>query len=689
MIRLRRALPLLVAVLALVAFLPALDAGFVNWDDDRNFLWNPGYRGLGPGELRWMFTATLMGHYIPLTWLSLGLNYALGGMEPWGYHLGNLVLHAANAALLFFVARRLLAAAVSSDAPGSGPGEARAHEAAGIGPIAGGAAAAALLWALHPLRVESVAWVTERRDVLCGFFYLLAVLAYLRGAARERALSGWWLAVSLAAFVAALGSKAMAMTLPVTLLVLDAYPLRRLHLGWPTLVREKLGHVAVAVVGAVVAMWAVTRGAGWTSYEVYGPEARLAMTGYSFWFYPWKLVWPVRLSPLYELPARIRLADPEFLGVTVAVIVVTAVLLLGRHRLPGGLAAWLHSMIVVAPVSGIAHAGNQLAHDRYSYLSSLGFAVLAGAAVTWLGRQRARGRVSRWVSGTAAAAVALALAGLGVGSATQSRIWHDSESLWRAAVAADPACALCRHKLGNVLLAARRLREAEAELDRAIALRPERGGPHNSLGTLFVDEGRYGEAEAEFREAMRLTARHGEAAANLGALYARQRRYTEAIALLRQALVLSPWLASARDSLGHALDNAGVDLAREGKPAEAAVLFGQATELLPEEAVFWRNLGQARVEAGQAAEAIAPLERAVALRPRGAPERFWLARAYLLAGKSSDAQAQIAALTELDAAAAARLSALPPPDRSTVPSPAGAPGPRDPARESTGRPAVR
>lgn len=641
----RAALPLLVGLVAFAAFLPALRGGFVDWDDGVNFLENPGYRGLGPREIRWMFTATQMGHYIPLTWLSLGLNYVLGGMDPWGYHLGNLILHAANAALLYLVARRLLTAAAISHAPS----------------IAGGAVVAALLWALHPLRVESVAWATERRDVLCGFFYLLAVLAYLRGVTPERTLSGGWLAASCTAFAAALGSKAIAMTLPATLLLLDAYPLRRLGLGWPALVREKLGHVALGAVGAVVAIWAVTRGAGWTSYETYGLDARLAMFGYSFWFYPRKLIWPERLSPLYELPARVHLLDAAFLWPAVGVVAVTAVLLLGRRRFPGGLAAWLHSIIVLAPVSGIAHAGNQLAHDRYSYLSGLGFAVLAGAAVTWLGGQRARARVSRWVFATAMAALALALAGLGAGSSVQSRIWRDSESLWHAAVTADPGCALCRHKLGNVLLATGRHGEAEAELTRAVQLRPERAKAHNSLGSLFVEVGRYAEAEAEFREAMRLTPSHGEAAANLGALYGRQRRYAEAIAMLRGSIALSPELGPARVNLAHALDNAGVDLARAGKPAEAAALFEEAARLLPEEATLWRNLGGALVQAGKVAEALAPLERAVALRPRGAGERFWLARAYLLADKPAEAQAQIAVLRELDAAAAAELSPVRPP----------------------------
>ncbi|HKC10041.1 MAG TPA: tetratricopeptide repeat protein [Methylomirabilota bacterium] len=654
MTRLERALPLVVGVLAFVAFLPALDGGFVDWDDDRNFLWNSGYRGLGPRELQWMFTATWMGHYIPLTWLSLGLNYAVGGMKPWGYHLGNLVIHAANATLFFFLARRLLAITLGNAQPESG--EDRASRPGGV-TVSLGAAAAALLWAVHPLRVESVAWVTERRDVLCGFFYLLAVFAYVRGVTQERTLSGPWLVASLAAFTAALGSKAMAMTLPATLLVLDIYPLRRLHLGWPALIREKLGHFALGAVGAVVASWAVTRGAGWTSYAVQGLEARLAMTGYSFWFYPWKLVWPENLSPLYELPARIHLLDARFLYPALVVVVATVLLVLGRRRLAGALAAWLQSIIVLAPVSGIAHAGHQLAHDRYSYLSSLGFAVLAGAGVTWLGRQRARGRVSRWVFASTLLAVVLALAGLGASTWVHVRIWHDSESLWRAAVAADPACALCRSKLGNVLLSAGLPREAEAELTRAIALRPERATAHNSLGSLLVQQGRLGEAEAEFREAIRLTPDYPEATANLGALHARQRRYPEAIVELRRAIALSAPLDSTQGNLAFALDSLGIELAREGKPAEAASLFTEATQLRPSEAAFWRNLGQALVEDGKIAEALPSLERAVALHPTGAAERFWLARAYLRADKPLDAQAQIGVLRSLDPAAAAGLSA--------------------------------
>src|SRR5262249_21283535 len=158
-----------------LAFLPALRGDFV-WDDVHNFVENDHFRGLGGPQLRWMWRTTLLGHYIPLTWMSLRLNYVLGRMDPWGYHLGNPAIPAANAGLFYFVARRLLAAA-----QGGSAGEPAAANGDDSGlTLSIGAAFAAIVFGVHPLRVESVAWVTERRDVLCGLFYLLAAWAYLR-----------------------------------------------------------------------------------------------------------------------------------------------------------------------------------------------------------------------------------------------------------------------------------------------------------------------------------------------------------------------------------------------------------------------------------------------------------------------------------------------------------------------------
>jgi hypothetical protein len=203
---------LILVQLVVVAFFPALRAGFVLWDDDTYFVNNPHYRGLGPAQLGWMFSVR-SGHYMPLTWLTHGLDYVLWGMHPGGYHLINVLLHGLATVAAYFVALRLFAAAVGTE-----PLWARRFAAA----------IAALLFAVHPLRVESVAWITERRDVLCGVLFVFAVLCYLRAieSAEPRTSRWYWASVALAAL--ALLSKAMAVTLPAILVLLDVYPLRRL-----------------------------------------------------------------------------------------------------------------------------------------------------------------------------------------------------------------------------------------------------------------------------------------------------------------------------------------------------------------------------------------------------------------------------------------------------------------------------
>ncbi len=550
-------MPLAVCLGSLAPFLPALRAGFVNWDDTANLVNNPHFRGLGWAQLRWMFTTTLMGHYIPLTWMSLGLNHALGGMAPWGYHLANLLLHGANAGVFYLVARRLLAA-------GFGTG--------GAAP-AWGAVVAALVFGVHPLRVESVAWVTERRDVLSGLLYLLAGLAYLRAVEEGGRARRGWTAVSLGALAAALLSKAMAMTLPLTLLLLDWYPLRRGGLGWGRLVKEKVPYLAVAAAGAVVAWAAVRAGATVTGYGEHGLEARVALVGYSMWFYPWKMLWPVGLSPLYELPSAVGLGEGRFLGPAAVTVAVTALLLGVRRRWPAGLAAWGHSVVVLLPVSGIVHAGYQLAHDRYSYLSGLGLALLAGAAVTWSRLARERGWIAPWISPLVAIAAALVVLGWSAGTWRQTQVWHDSERLWRAALEADPDCALCNNNMGAALVRSSRPDAqplAEAHFRYAIVLRPERPDPYHNLGALLAGQKRYHEAEWALRTYARLSPGAADGPLRLGMLYVDQARYAEAVGLLEEALRLRPEYPEAQAELSRAL--AGL---REAGPAPAERVSGR------------------------------------------------------------------------------------------------------------------
>jgi hypothetical protein len=210
-----------IAAVVLVAFAPVWNCEFVNWDDDKNLLNNVLYRGFTPAHLRWMFTTFHVGHYQPLSWVTLAVDYALWGMQPRGYHVTNLVLHTANALLVYALALALLPRAAAPC------GRASPSAADGIS-LSIAAAVAALFFAIHPLRVESVAWVTERRDVLSGFFLLLTVLAYLR-MVDARPAGAWrtWFGLSLGCFILSLLSKAWGMTLPVVLLVLDVYPLWR------------------------------------------------------------------------------------------------------------------------------------------------------------------------------------------------------------------------------------------------------------------------------------------------------------------------------------------------------------------------------------------------------------------------------------------------------------------------------
>ena len=558
---------LLVSALAILPFLPTLGGQFLNWDDGINFVINPGFRGLGWTQIRWMFTTTLLGHWVPLTWLSLGVNYALGGLDPWGYHLGNLLLHAANAALFYVIAQRLLAAAWEAAAPA----------------LIGGAVFAALLFDVYPLRVESVAWITERRDLLSGLFFLAAVWAYLRAVWDAPAPRPGWRALSLAAFTAALLSKASTLMLPAVLLLLDVYPLGRRARGLRALVREKVAYFALAALAAAVALLALRSGWAMTSYEDVGLLGRLALMTYSFTFYPWRWLWPLGLSPMYELPVTVSPFEWRFLLPLAAFPAITAALYALRRR-PAGMTAWVYSALMVLPVSGATHAGFQLAADRYSYLSGLGFAVLAGGTVVLAQRAAGSGRLRRGLAAALAATAVVVVAVLGAGAWRQSRVWHDSETLWRWAVSVDPACALCHNNLGSALAVGApsnpiAVAEAETHFRRAIALRPERDEPYNNLGGTLALQGRFDEAEAAFREFLSRRPNVGSAAAALGSIYVRQGRFDEAIPLLRRGLSLDPRLEGARRELAVALERQADASRRQGNVAEAERLRQEATEL--------------------------------------------------------------------------------------------------------------
>ena len=240
----------------------------------------------------------------------------------------------------------------------------------------------------------------------------------------------------------------------------------------------------------------------------------------------------------------------------------------------------VYSALLVLPVSGAVHAGYQLAHDRYSYLSGLGFAVLVGAAVVWVMRAGARGVLRPWLKGAVLGAMVLVVATLAAGAWRQSRVWHDSETLWRWAVGVDPACMMCQNNLGNFLLNHDRLAEAEAAFRAAAAARPESAGTRNNLGVVLVRSGRPDEAAAQFREAMRLAPGRIGGVLNLGLLYLAQGKHQDAIPVLRGVLAQRPDRPDVRAALAAALVKRGDELRREGRRAEVDALVRESTAVL-------------------------------------------------------------------------------------------------------------
>src|SRR5881628_1814197 len=592
--------PALIALVTFAAFLPVVQNQFVDWDDQRNFLDNHHYRGLGWTHLRWMWT-THLGHYIPLTWMTLGLDYLLWGMNPVGYHLTNLLLHAANAVVFFFVVRRLLTRALSS------PSE-RGHA------LALSAGFASLVFAIHPLRVESVAWATERRDVLSGLFYLLTILMYLRAREREERGRGWyWL--SVAVFVLALLSKSMVVNLPIVLLILDVYPLRRLGgaVGWWSeparrVYVEKIPFVLLAAAASAIALMAQLSHDTMVSVVQLSGLGRLAVSMYGVSFYLWKTVAPVNLSPLYELPPTVNPWAPPFLLSYGLVLAITAIVLAFRRRVPGLPAAWVAYIVVLLPVLGIFQSGPQIAADRYTYLAGLGWAILAGAGLLscWRSSRRSKtGTPATWLLAGIAFCVVV---GLGVLTWNQVQVWHDSEKLWNHSAAIDPRSPVGQYSWGLALAQEGQLTEAIEHYTTALRIKPDYADAHINLGIALAQQGKLAEASEHYQQALHSKPDSADAHTNWGLALTQQGKPAEAIDHYRQALQIKPDSAEA-----HA--NWGLALADQGKLAEAIDHYRQALQIKPESAEVHIIWGTALADRGRLAEASEHYRQALQIQP--------------------------------------------------------------------------
>jgi len=511
--------PLIPALVAVVLFLPALGNGFVNWDDPAYVYQNLHIRHL---ELRWIFTGIVASNYHPLTLLSHTIDYALFGADPMGHHLTSLILHGLNSALVFLLAKRLF------------------NKGFWHGGALLPAFMAALLFAVHPLHVESVVWVSERKDVLSAFFFLLSILFYLRYT--EKGHVKKFYVLTLITFILALLSKPMAVTLPVVLLILDYYPLDRLCKG-RIIIMEKIPFFALSIASAIVTLWAQSTGGAVTRMVSYPLYIRILVAVRGYFFYSYKLLFPVSLAPYYPLPMGLGLTNPFFIVALVFFITVTIFcffLAMGGKR--ALFAIWLYYLVTLAPVIGIVQVGSQAAADRYSYLPTVGCLMLAGALFGFL-YKRPRG------SKTFAIIIALAvLSGLTVKTLRTIPVWHDSVSLWS-------------HEI-NFL-------ESHNKRDRLAGTIA-----HYNRAKAFEGISLLPEAIADYTSVIAINPGYLDAYINRGVIYGRLGRFEEALPDLNRAVELDPASVSARYNRGLVYKNLGqMDKARED--FEAAMSLGQ------------------------------------------------------------------------------------------------------------------
>jgi tetratricopeptide (TPR) repeat protein len=538
-----------------------------------------------------------MGHYQPLTWLTFALDFFLWGTDPFGYHLTSLIIHSINAALFYLVALRLLSLALgASDRP------IRIHLAAGL---------AALLFAVHPLRVESVAWITERREVVAGLFFLSTLLCYFQ-AAKDQAARRRWMAAAVIFYALSLLSQPMAVTLPLVLLILDVYPLRRLEIGrWSSaetrpIWREKLPFFALAVIFGIIALAAQREAGAYLSLEHYGIAKRLGQSLFAPAFYLWKMIAPVDLSPVYAIPYHLEKSDWLFFIASVIVdVAITAALIAGRRRWPGLLAVWICYLAMLAPVLGLFQVEPELAADRYSYLSCLGWAVAAAAALLYF-MQPQRATAGRTAAGVIASVVVVVLGAL---TWRQTQVWHDPLTLWQRAVAAYPRAAKAQNNLANVFIQLRRPAEAMAHYRLAAEVDPDyKEGRHN-LGLTLAENGDVAGAIREYREALRIDPNYKEARNSLAAALFSQGDLDGAIGEYGRAVAADPRYKEAHNNLGVVLIN-------KGDAAGAVAEYRAALALDPNYKEAHYNLGNAQLELGKIDEAIGEYQAALKIDPR-------------------------------------------------------------------------
>lgn len=603
--RLRSVAFALALAAALAAAYAASLRGAFLWDDDLHITANPTV--VGPLGLKEIWTSA-KALYFPLVLTNFWAQHALWGTEPFGYRVVTLAFHVLAAVLLWRVLVRLRV-------PGAWLG--------------------AALWALHPVQVESVAWICELKNTQSAVFFLAAILAWVRWLETGRRTA---YALTVLAALAAILSKPSTVMLP---------PVLGLCVWWLR------GRVDLRSALRLVPFFALSAlAAGWTIWEqkfnsgALGPEwnqslaERFAIAGHVVWFYLGKLAWPeplIFIYPRWELSPRDPLVYLPALAVLAGLGALLARAWRGRSR--GVFFAAVFFAALLFPVLGFFNVyffRYSFVGDHFQYLASMGPLALAGAGLAQLGARQA------------AVAGGLLLVALGWATERHSRTFLNNEVLWRHTLAHNPAAAMARFNLGDVLVQAGRHEEAIAMFRSALDLRPASADGWNDLGCTLVLAGRPAEAVAHLEHALRLKPDYPEPHNNLGNALRALGRHDEAIAHYRRAVALDPAYAEA-------MNNLGAELADAGRPAEALAEFERALALRPGDAATLDHVGVALRQLGRLDEAIARHREAIAAKPAHAAAHANLGRAFLAAGRPADALPVLERAAELSPASAAVL----------------------------------
>ncbi len=505
---------LVLVILTFFVYNQITDFDFINYDDPQYVTKNPKVMsGLVKSSIMTAFTSFHAANWHPLTWLSHMADVTLFGLNPAGHHLTNLLLHLLNTLMLYFLLYRM----TGQRWPGM---------------------VVAALFAVHPLHVESVAWIAERKDVLCGFFFMGTLLSYQRYV-KHPGMIGYIRTIAL--FAMALMAKPMAVTLPFVLLLLDFWPLSRLApdtvpqkaaaISWK-LILEKIPFFLLTVVSCTVTWFAQSHSGAVTALSRIPLDMRMANAAVSTVNYITKTIWPVDLAIFYPYPNtlagwRVSLSTLVIIGTTLSVVWFA-------RRLPYLAVGWFWFLGMLVPVIGIVQVGAQSMADRYTYLPLIGLFIMAA----WGFGIRRETTWHRWTVRCTFVMVAVVM--LSVAARTQVGRWKDTATLFRHAIAVTPPNAIAHQYLGFDLAGKDRFDEAKFHYRTAINIKPDYASAYNSLGVVLAIEGNLEEANASFSKALRIKPHHPEVHNNLGVVLERQHRLEDAIFHFREAVRTRP-----------------------------------------------------------------------------------------------------------------------------------------------------